>query len=74
MVLEKAVPEPVRPKEPTPSAPQPAPPSVPQVRTFNETQRGALLEALTAAKTWRPGQKPKAKPEPASEVPAEEAP
>lgn len=74
VVLEKAVPEPVRPKEPVVSVPQSTPPPVPQVRTFNEEQRGALLEALTAAKTWRPGQKPKAKPEPASEVPAEEVP
>ena len=42
-------PEPVRPKEAVPSLPQSTPPTVPQVRTFNETQRGALLEALTAA-------------------------
>lgn len=66
IVLEKAIAEPVRPKaEPAPEKPTPmVAAAFPQVRTFNEGQRAALLEALTAAKSWRPGQKPKSRIEP----------
>jgi hypothetical protein len=54
VVLEKAIPEPVRPKEPAPAAPRTSPPTVPRICTFDERERGHLLEALTAANAWRP--------------------
>jgi len=63
IVLEKAIAKPERPKAPEPTVEKAAvPPVVPQVRTFNQGQRQALMGALTAAHTWKPGQKPKAMP------------
>jgi hypothetical protein len=56
IVLEKAIPKPVRPKLEEPMAKKPlTAPTVPQVRTFSEGQRQNLMEALTAAKRWKPG-------------------
>lgn len=58
IVLEKALAEPLRPKvEPVSEMATPRSVMVvPQVRTFSEGQRTALLEALAVAKSWRPGQ------------------
>lgn len=61
IVLEKALAEPIRSKVesvPKKTAPMAAA-IIPQVRAFNEGQRTALLEALTVAKNWRPGQSQK---------------
>jgi hypothetical protein len=56
IVLEKAIPKPVRLKLEEPMAKKPmTTPTAPQVRTFSEGQRQNLLEALTAAKRWKPG-------------------
>lgn len=69
IVLEKAIAEPARPKPEVVPA-NPVPTSVvqaPQVRTFSDAQRSLLLEALTAAKNYRPGQKPKQKSQPAQD-------
>lgn len=66
IVLEKALAKPVRPevesgtKEATP---MPAG-VVPHVRSFDASQRAALMEALTAAQHWRPGRSPKAQEAP----------
>lgn len=69
IVLEKAVPQPERPKVPEPVLPKkPIPVQVPQVRTFSESQRQALMGALTAANNWRSPLK-KADPRPVEEVP-----
>ncbi|BDU68731.1 hypothetical protein GETHOR_08320 [Geothrix oryzae] len=56
IVLEKAIPQPVRPKAvEIPPARAVARPEAPQVRSFSEAQRQNLMESLTAAKRWRPG-------------------
>ncbi len=58
IVLERAIAEPAR-VAPLPapvgrtSAPSPYPQTLPQIRTFNGEQRGLLMSALTAAKTYR---------------------
>lgn len=54
IVLEKAIPQPKRPMVlgiTTPKQPIPIP--VPQVKTFSEGQRQALMSALTAANDWK---------------------
>lgn len=59
IVLERAIAEPIRSQADLGSAkhrPLSATPA-PQVRIFSEAQRTVLLEALTAAKSYRPGQK-----------------
>lgn len=56
IVLEKAIPKPVRPILEEPTSKKPLPASMPpQIRTINEGQRQNLMEALTAAKRWKPG-------------------
>ncbi len=60
VVLEKAIPEPVRSKPApvtleAPALKPPSLPTVPQIRTYSDEQRGLLMSALTAAKTYRPG-------------------
>lgn len=56
IVLEKAVPQPVRPKPVEPLTSKTAAlPVVPQIRSFSDTERQNLMEALIAAKRWRPG-------------------
>ena len=60
IVLESAIPESKRVEEPRPTAPTLPPESdnqkvsLPQIRTYREDQRQALLGALTAAHTHRP--------------------
>lgn len=76
IVLEKAIAEPVRKaKEPvaqkTPAAP--IAPVQPQIRTFSDGQRQALLGALTAIRKWKPGMTPIPKPPP-NEIGQEVAP
>ena len=65
IVLEKAIAEPVRPKAPEPVAEKPPVipviPVQPQIRTFSEGQRHALMGALTAVKKWKPGMNPTTK-------------
>jgi hypothetical protein len=54
IVLEKAIALPERPKVPEPVLPKkPIPVQVPQVKTFSEGQRQALMGALTAANHWQ---------------------
>ena len=64
-MLEKAIAEPVRPKaqEPVVEKPPVIPviPVQPQIRTFSEGQRHALMGALTAVKKWKPGMNPTTK-------------
>jgi hypothetical protein len=56
VVLEKAVPDRVKEKLPVTQAKSPAPaPTVPRVCDYSQEQRQNLMEALTAAKRWRPG-------------------
>ena len=56
IVLEKALPQPAPRESTVPAAKEPvAQPVVPQVRTFSENHRQSLMEALTVAKSWRPG-------------------
>ena len=60
IVLEQAIPKPKR-VEPAAAAAPAATPAVtaspvrPQVRSFDERQREALMGALSAAKRWKPG-------------------
>ena len=55
IVLEKAIPKPERPVPAQPVKPVGVVPARPQVRSFNEGQRAALMGALSAAKSWKPG-------------------
>ena len=56
IVLEKAISQPARPRAvEVPPARAVTMPEVPQVRSFSEAQRQNLMDALTAAKRWRPG-------------------
>ena len=57
IVLERAIPRPKRDEPAPPPKPAPAAPVRPQVRSFDEGQRAALMGALSAAKTWKPGMK-----------------
>jgi hypothetical protein len=63
IVLEKAIPQPERPKAAEPEK-APVPPALPKVRLFNEGQRQTLMGALTAAKNWTPGQEKTKAPSP----------
>lgn len=67
IVLEGAIPKPPKSNVPVLVEQPPAqkPPSAPtktQVRTFSDEQRGLLLGALTAAKNYRPGMRPRLPP------------
>jgi AAA domain/Nuclease-related domain/UvrD-like helicase C-terminal domain len=58
IVLDRALPEPLRPKSPAPVVPKappvlPPPPAKPDVRSFSTEHHAALMGALTAARTFR---------------------
>jgi len=56
IVLEKAIPKPIRPILEEPMSKKLLPMSMPpQIRTISDGQRMNLMEALTAAKRWKPG-------------------
>jgi hypothetical protein len=63
IVLEKAIPQPARPRAAEPEK-APVQPASPKVRLFNEGQRQTLMDALTAAKNWTPGQEKTKAPSP----------